>query len=106
MYLRDGAVTAIVLTGGYYYCNYTFFFFTYTSILIPRGGEGWGGVLQIARQSGCHDDLGGKSGGSSIRWSGGPVTPRIGVAACPQKGSSQSSHVAARDALTHSAVHC
>ena len=51
MYLRDGAVTAIVLTGGYYYCSYTFFF-TYTSILIPRGGEGWGVVLQIARQSG------------------------------------------------------
>ena len=25
MYLRDGAVTAIVLTGGYYYCSYTFF---------------------------------------------------------------------------------
>ena len=44
MYLCDGAVTAIVLTGGYYYCSYTFFF-TYTSILIPRGGEGWGGVL-------------------------------------------------------------
>ena len=55
MYLRDGDVTAIVLTGGYYYCSYTFFFI-YTSILIPRGGEGWGVVLQIARQSGRHDD--------------------------------------------------
>ena len=32
MYLRDGAVTAIVLTGGYYYCSYTFFFI-HTSIL-------------------------------------------------------------------------
>ena len=30
----------------------SFFFFIHTSILIPRGGEGWGGVLQIARQSG------------------------------------------------------
>ena len=29
MYLRDGAVTAIVLTGGYYYCSYTFFFHPY-----------------------------------------------------------------------------
>ena len=51
MYLRDGAVTAIVLTGGYYYCSYTFFLFTHTGILIPRGGERWGVVLQIARQS-------------------------------------------------------
>ena len=38
MYLLDGAVTAIVLTGGYYYSSYTFFFSP-----IP----GWGGVLQI-----------------------------------------------------------
>ena len=38
MYLRDGAVTAIVLTGGYYYSSYPFFFSP-----IP----GWGGVLQI-----------------------------------------------------------
>ena len=34
MYLRDGAVTAIVLTGGYYYSSYPFFF-TYTWV-------GWG----------------------------------------------------------------
>ena len=37
MYLRDGAVTAIVLTGGYYYSSFLFF----SSI------PGWGGVLQI-----------------------------------------------------------
>ena len=37
MYLRDGAVTAIVLTGGYYYCSYTFFFhpYQYTAGTIP-----------------------------------------------------------------------
>ena len=29
MYLRDGAVTAIVLTGGYYYSSYPFFFHLY-----------------------------------------------------------------------------
>ena len=34
MYLRDGAVTAIVLTGGYYYSSFLFFFI-YTWV-------GWG----------------------------------------------------------------
>ena len=29
MYLRDGAVTAIVLTGGYYYSSYPFSFHLY-----------------------------------------------------------------------------
>ena len=40
-------------------------------------------ILREARQSGRRDDTGG-IGGSSVRWSGGPVTPRVGVAARPQ----------------------
>ena len=56
-------------------------------------------ILREARQSGRRDDTGG-IGGSSVRWSGGPVTPRVGVAARPQKESERSSHVATRDAFT------
>ena len=33
-------------------------------------------ILREARQSGRRDDTGG-IGGSSVRWSGGPVTPRV-----------------------------
>ena len=65
-------------------------------------------ILREARQSGRRDDTGG-IGGSSVRWSGGPVTPRVGVAArpssrrCPAKDDDLIS-ATSRHSLPHSAV--
>ena len=62
--------------------------------------EGWGVVLQIARQSGRHDDTVGRMVGRRSEWVAGPSRIEWESLLASGKGSLDCLHMARRDAVT------